>query len=49
MVQIQRPHRYDKDDPKKAEDSRYLHRGKLRWDLQVPAYGFYYLEQILTY
>ncbi len=22
-----------KDDPKKAEDSRYLHRGKLRWDL----------------
>ena len=22
-----------KDDPRKAEDSRYLHRGKLRWDL----------------
>lgn len=22
-----------KDDPKKAGDSRYLHRGKLRWDL----------------
>ena len=22
-----------KDDPNKAEDSRYLHRGKLRWDL----------------
>lgn len=41
-----------KDDPKKAGDSCYLHRGKLRWeqsehmqDLHVPAYGFYYLEQ----
>ena len=22
-----------KDDPNKAEDSRYLHRGKMRWDL----------------
>ena len=26
-----------KDDPKKAEDSRYLHRGKLRWDLAAHA------------
>lgn len=25
------------------------HPDELRWDLQVPAYGFYYLEQILTY
>ena len=27
-----------KDDPKKAEDSRYLHRGKLRWDLAEHAH-----------
>ena len=27
-----------KDNPKKAEDSRYLHRGKLRWDLAEHAY-----------
>jgi len=27
-----------KDDPKRAEDSRYLHRGKLRWDLTEHAH-----------
>ena len=27
-----------KDDPKKAEDSRYLHRGKFRWDLEDHAH-----------
>ena len=27
-----------KDDPKKAEDSRYLHRGKFRWDLEDRAH-----------
>ena len=27
-----------KNDPKKAEDSRYLHRGKLRWDLAAHAH-----------
>ena len=27
-----------KDDPKKAEDSRYLHRGKFRWELAEHAH-----------
>ena len=27
-----------KDDPKKAEDSRYLHRGKFRWELEDHAH-----------
>jgi amylosucrase len=27
-----------KDDPKKAEDSRYLHRGKFRWELEGRAH-----------
>ena len=27
-----------KDDPKKAEDSRYLHRGRFRWELEDQAH-----------